>query len=131
MSDKPRTALEIALEKLANEPTAPSESAVPEQPPTCNECRFAIFQDYGYSNWTVEGTEFFCAIKQHPADGFDRWYGDDGRLNYAAECRMFRAGEPISIDVDREDLPTEGEARMIYDLWDGEPIKPPTYPGGR
>lgn len=93
-------------------------------------------QDYGYSNYTVEGTEFFCAIKKHPADGFDRWYGDDKRLAFAAGCDMFREGEPIGLDVDgdwRDDEYSDltAEQKVIVGLWDGEPRTPPKPLGGR
>lgn len=71
---------------------------------SCNDCEFALFNDYGYSNYTVEGTEFFCTLNFHPADGFDRFFGEDKRLNFADECAMFTKGEPISMDVEREEL---------------------------
>jgi hypothetical protein len=71
---------------------------------TCNGCRFACFVDYGYSNYTVEGTEFYCAKSLHPDGHFDRFYGEDKRLDFAAECSGFEAGEPISMDVDQEGI---------------------------
>lgn len=77
----------------------------PEPVKSCNDCEFALFNDYGYSNYTVEGTEFFCTLNFHPADGFDRFYGEDKRLDFADQCVMFTPGEPISMDVDRENLP--------------------------
>lgn len=95
---------------------------LPEVGRTCNECRFAIFKDYGYSNYTVEGTEFFCAIKAHPADGFDRWFGGDQRLWFAAECGSFSPGEAIGLDVEGEDYDDlTDEQKAIYEAWDGEP----------
>jgi hypothetical protein len=76
---------------------------------TCNECRFALFEDYGYSNWTVllskEGTKFICLKSLHPSDGFDRWYGIDKRLEYADTCAGYTEGDPAEIDVDRELYP--------------------------
>lgn len=86
--------------------------------PSCNECKYAIFQDHGYSNYTVEGTEFICAKKLHPYGDFDRWYGEDTRLNYAAECGGFESGDSIDLDVEHEDL--EGltpEQKAIYEEW--------------
>lgn len=95
------------------EPEAPP---VPEpSPPSCGDCRFALLADVGYSNYTVEGTEFYCTIGLHPEDGFDRWYGADERLDFAKECRGFTAGEPIRTDVDGEDFDelTEGQKMLL------------------
>ena len=44
---------------------------------SCAKCKFAVYQDQGYSNYTVMGTDFFCAKKLHPNDGFDVGYGKD------------------------------------------------------
>ena len=30
---------------------------------TCLDCRFAVEEDYGYSNYTVEGTDVHCLKK--------------------------------------------------------------------
>ena len=51
---------------------------------TCEGCKFGCLFDFGYSNYTVEGTEFFCAKSLHPDGHFDRFYGEDKRLEYAA-----------------------------------------------
>lgn len=72
-------------------------------PRTCNDCRFGVFEDYGYSNWTVEGTDFSCAKRLHPEGTFDRFYGEDERLKFAEKCPGFEAGTPVSLDVDGED----------------------------
>jgi hypothetical protein len=82
---------------------------------TCNECEFALFRDYGYSNYTTEGTEFFCLVGKHPEDGFDRWFGDDERLNYAQVCTGFVSGEPICLDVDgyAEENLTDSEKALL------------------
>lgn len=85
---------------------------------TCNECKFAIFKDHGYSNYTVEGIHFTCAIKKHPdvvtEEGFDRYYGTDERLNYAEKCLEFTVGDPISICVEGDyDKPLTPEQEEI------------------
>jgi hypothetical protein len=81
----------------------------------CAECKFCCFIDYGYSNYTVEGTEFYCAKKLHPAGHFDRFYGEDKRLEYAETCGGFEAGEAIDMDVEEEGLPDlSEEQREIY-----------------
>ena len=69
---------------------------------TCNDCKFSILLDYGYSNYTVEGTTFRCAANAHPEDGFDNWYGEDKRLLFAQICDKFEAGDGISMDVEGE-----------------------------
>lgn len=71
---------------------------------TCSECRWAVFEDFGYSNYTVEGTNFSCMKSLHPAGTFDRFYGEDERLEFADKCDGFNAGEPVEIDCDRESL---------------------------
>ena len=95
-----------------------------QSPPTptdrreeCTNCRFAIFQDTGYSNWTVEGCTFFCALGVHPADGFDSYYSTDPGLKYAAECDAFEAGTCIELDVDGENEPTEDQL-VILRKWE-------------
>lgn len=89
---------------------------------TCEGCKFALFQDTGYSSWTVEGTDFFCLIGVHPDDGFDAWYKEDVRLNFAAQCPRFEAGESVHMDVDHDD---EGdltpEQKALYDTWAAKP----------
>lgn len=72
---------------------------------TCNDCRFAVLEDYGYSNYTVEGTNFGCAKRLHPDGVFDRFYGEDKRLDFGGSCSGFVEGEPLEIDCDRECVP--------------------------
>lgn len=74
---------------------------------TCRDCRWCLLEDYGYSNWTVEGTQVFCLRDAHPSGpkGFDAWYGEDERLLFAAGCQSFQEGEAALIDVDRENGP--------------------------
>jgi len=85
---------------------------------SCNTCAFAIFQDYGWSNYTVEGTYFFCAKDLHPDNGFDRFYGEDKRLNYGKFCPGYEEGEPIEMDVQEEMVEelTPGQ-RAIWEEW--------------
>lgn len=79
----------------------------------CVNCTFAIFQDTGYSNWTVEGTNFFCGLGVHPADGFDSFYATDPGLKYAAECDAFEVGTCIELDVDGENELTEAQSAIL------------------
>lgn len=71
---------------------------------SCDSCRFACLEDFGYSNYTVEGTTFSCLQHVHPDGEFDHFYGDEKRLGYAEQCEVFQEGEPVHIDVDREGL---------------------------
>lgn len=68
----------------------------------CTDCKNCLLQDYGYSNWTVEGTSVYCMNGKHPDGEFDKWYGSDKRLLYANECGSFEKGEPQDIDVELE-----------------------------
>jgi len=70
----------------------------------CADCKFCMFIDEGYSNYTVENTVFECAREKHPDGTFDRFYGTDPRLEYANQCEAFEAGECIEMDVDHENL---------------------------
>ena len=82
----------------------------------CNECKFAILEDYGYSNYTVEGTNFRCGINKHPDGVFDHFYGEEKKLEYASDCPFFVVGEAIQIDCEQETVETlNEEERSIYE----------------
>ena len=68
----------------------------------CDNCRWAIMQDYGYSNYTVENTNMICAQRAHPEREFDRFYGEDKRLLHAEKCEHYGEGSPVELDVDGE-----------------------------
>lgn len=63
-------------------------------------CKYAHLQDTGYSNYTVEGTDFSCMRGAHPDGTFDKYYGEDERLKYAQKCDQYVEGTPIEFDVD-------------------------------
>lgn len=71
---------------------------------TCLECRHCAQMDYGYSNYTVEGTEVACMLDVHPDGTFDRFYGVEKKLTFAAVCQRFEEGEGFELDCDRETL---------------------------
>ena len=79
----------------------------------CADCQYAVMKDWGYSNWTVEGTSFFCVKQLHPNDGFDRFYGEDVRLQFAEECESFKDGDPIEMDVDSEERPFTHDPELL------------------
>lgn len=84
---------------------------------TCDQCRFAVFEDHGYSNWTVEGTDFTCAKRLHPEGTFDRFYGHNPKLDYAAQCPGFDAGECVDMDVECEnEASLTPEQRQVWDM---------------
>jgi hypothetical protein len=81
-----------------------------DKPKSCNDCKFSLSQDFGYSNYTVEGTTFFCLKNLHPEkNGFDEFYGEDKRLNFAQECAGFVEGEGTEIDCDRDAEGPDGD----------------------
>lgn len=80
---------------------------------SCKNCENAIFQDEGYSNYTVENTSFNCAEFKHPEAPFDRFYGEDEKLNFAEQCDVYVFGTPIELDVDGEYQPTEKEKIIL------------------
>jgi len=82
---------------------------------TCLDCRFSVQEDYGYSNYTTEGTEFSCAKRLHPDGAFDRWYGEAPRLLFAQQCAGFEAGDGIEVDTEREAEPREGDPE--WEVW--------------
>lgn len=82
---------------------------------TCGGCKFALLWDTGYSNYTVEGTDFHCMKRLHPDGVFDNWYGEDKRLTFAETCFGYEGGEPIIMDVEGENetsLTPEQKARF-------------------
>lgn len=79
----------------------------------CNDCKYRLGVDYGYSNYTVEGTLFVCLIGAHPDGEFDRFYGEDKRLWQAALCPNFELGPGADIDVDREGEPYSDDPEIV------------------
>lgn len=69
----------------------------------CGDCKWLVLQEYGYSNYTVEGTTGSCLLQKHPEEEFDNWYGKGEDLKYAEKCDSFTEGEAIFIDCDQED----------------------------
>ena len=96
---------------------------------SCMDCKFRLARDEGYSNYTVEGTTFFCLLKKHPDMPFDEFYGEDKRLAYAKQCDRFVKGESVWIDVDHDNLKnyddklstgytTDPEIVPLLDAWE-------------
>lgn len=87
-----------------------------KQKPSCRNCKFAVHIDYGYSNYTVEGTTFYCGKKLHPDGEFDEFYGEDKRLKFAETCPSFEEGDGVTMDVDHENkADLTPEQRVLYE----------------
>lgn len=83
-----------------------------EVPRTCLTCVLCLRSDFGYSNWTCEGTLFFCLAGLNPElDGKEEpWREEDKKnldplLDAALTCPRYRFGAPATLDVDREGIP--------------------------
>lgn len=72
------------------------------RPLKCESCKFFMMEDYGYSNWTVEGTNYSC-LKGCFGQTEDRY------ITFARkDCVKHSEGDPWHIDVDHEsELPTK------------------------
>ena len=75
---------------------------------SCIGCKFLCKQDSGYSNYTVEETEVFCALNNNPnlpAVEPYNWTtggGDQWKATNKSRCPSYRLGEAAYFDVDRE-----------------------------
>ena len=84
----------------------------------CENCENCILDDYGYSNYSTEGTYVYCTLKLHPEDGFDRFYGEDEKLKFADKCPSYTEGEAIFMDVDRKNIAElSDKQKKKWDEW--------------
>ncbi len=75
---------------------------------SCENCKFFVKQDHGYSNYTVEGTDGSCSANKHPVESFDISGGHMPEYDQAKVCSYFNKGECWNCDVDGEEpQPTE------------------------
>jgi len=73
---------------------------------TCENCELFYKQDYGYSNYTVEGTSLGCYVgKFEDIDGYGNCIEFEG-----VDCEYMTEGEPWFFDVD-------GETERPSDEW--------------
>ncbi len=89
----------------------------------CTECKYCVQQDYGYSNYTVEGTDCNCLLGKNPKFPMDRFYNEEPELNFAEMCKDFILGDSVEIDCDREgsfpdDYSDDNEIRFLLIAWD-------------
>lgn len=80
-----------------------------EEKKSCHGCKWGLSDDYGHSNYTTEGSYFHCLKKLHPDPGFDEFYGEDKRLEFAEQCPGFVAGAIVNLDCDREEQRGDGD----------------------
>jgi hypothetical protein len=78
---------------------------------------FAFMVDYGYSNYTTEGTYFYCGLNKHPNGPFDRGWKSDPRLSYALDCEYFAGGKPVEMDVERDNAHEQSMNPAQLILW--------------
>ena len=97
----------------------------------CTDCKYCVQEDYGYSNYTVEGTNADCLLGLHTNMPVDRFYGEEPELEYADKCERFFGGDGPEIDVDRELLSNweeplssayteDNEIGILLDAWDSK-----------
>lgn len=67
----------------------------------CDNCRYCVYRDYGYSNYTVEGTSKECGRGIH--EPFDNFYKRAPEYQVIPDpCPSWSSGEPLRLDVDGE-----------------------------
>lgn len=70
----------------------------------CCDCVFSVHKDFGYSNYTTEGTEIYCSKNLNPQCPFDNFYGEDEKNKFAESCESFLEGEGVDLDTELEDI---------------------------
>ena len=77
---------------------------------TCTTCVLCHRSDYGYSNYTTEGTELSCLAGLNPGmEGQEEPWREmtpefAAILDVARTCPRYREGVPLWTDVDHEEL---------------------------
>jgi hypothetical protein len=77
------------------------------QPTTgCETCKYCTRQDYGYSNYTVEGSTLDCLKGLHPEMPIEDGYPEDRDFNrklaFGETCASRVAGDGPYFDCDGE-----------------------------
>lgn len=60
----------------------------------CEDCKFLQGKEFGYSEYSVEGTARWCTVGLNPSQWWDGWWGESKESKYAAQCGGFVRGEP-------------------------------------
>jgi hypothetical protein len=82
--------------------------------PRCTTCAFCYIEDYGYSNYTTEGSNIHCLLTLNPRLPVEDsgWAWDSASQNhpinrFAEQCPRYRYSEaPLHMDVDHENEPS-------------------------
>lgn len=76
----------------------------PNAPRLCTTCKFCVQEDYGYSDYTMEGTTLACLRGLNaPINGIDN--GDKNLaevIRFAETCAYYEFGDGPTRDVDCE-----------------------------
>lgn len=68
---------------------------------SCSDCKFCAYQDFGYSNYTVEGTNIHCLLNKF--EPYEAGYPNEyKKLGVATYCDSFNKGQHWSLDCDGE-----------------------------
>jgi hypothetical protein len=67
---------------------------------TCLSCQLCYIQDYGYSNYTVEGSDIGCYADVFGEVEYDSYYSEEVYNSYG--CKYMSPGEHWDLDVDGE-----------------------------
>ena len=78
----------------------------------CMTCKWLLMEDNGYSNYTVESTDWDCLKNKNPllpaGDAYSNEVTENANLLGAA-CSYHTIGDPVHIDVDTEGLKYEDD----------------------
>ena len=83
----------------------------------CETCKFLRRQDYGYSNWTVEGATLDCLKRLHPMEEIDDQFESRAfaeAMAFGATCAGRVEGDGPYFDCDGETTVEEykGDAEL-------------------
>ena len=95
----------------------------------CTECKYCVEEEYGYSNYTVEGVTIDCLLGENPDLPEDSFWDEEPALLFADKCGRFVEGETVQIDVvraelDDRDIPLSSaytddpEIKELLDKWE-------------
>ena len=95
----------------------------------CTDCKYSLKVDYGYFNWTVEGTDVYCLLNLNPDLPVDHFYGEEPYFLFAEKCDKFCEGISVEIDCDRVALADyeyllssaytdDPEIKLLLDKWE-------------
>lgn len=69
---------------------------------SCNQCSHRFYKDYGYSDYTVEGTDIYCRNDLNPDYPHPEPYKHEeqkGPHAFAENCPSYQEEEPVGFDV--------------------------------